>query len=64
MRIVDKLLGKEVQMTPRDCIAIQRCRRINYAYAAIEKLSLVYGTADPETFCFYIPTLRQLWMFG
>lgn len=45
---------------PRDSIRLQKARRINYAYAIIEKLSLLYGVADPETFCFYIPALRKL----
>lgn len=45
---------------PRDCIKLQRRRRINYAYAIIEKLSLIYGQADPETFQFYIPALGSL----
>ena len=45
---------------PRDSIRLQKARRINYAYAIIEKLSLLHGVADPETFCFYIPALRKL----
>jgi thymidylate synthase len=45
---------------PEDSIRLQKCRRINYAYAIIEKLSLVYGVADPTTFCFYIKSLENL----
>jgi len=33
---------------------------MNYAYAIIEKVSLLNGLADPEMFCFYIPALRRL----
>ena len=45
---------------PTDSITLQRARRINYAYAIVEKLSLVYGAAEPDAFCFYIPSLRRL----
>ncbi len=45
---------------PTDCIDIQKSRRVNYAYAIVEKLSLIYGKVDPETFCFYIPALQTL----
>lgn len=45
---------------PRDCIRLQRCRRLNYAYAVVEKLSLLRDVVDVEMFCFYIPRLRCL----
>ena len=45
---------------PRDCTRLQKSRRINYAYAAIEKLSLLHGVADPDTFCYYVPALDGL----
>lgn len=45
---------------PTDCIELPKSRRANYAFAIVEKLSLISGTADPETFCFYIPALRTL----
>lgn len=45
---------------PRDCIRLQKCRGMNYAYSIMEKLSLVHGYADPDAFCFYIPVLKEL----
>ena len=45
---------------PSDCIKLQKSRGINYAYAIIEKLSLIFGEADPNTFRFYIPALDSL----
>lgn len=45
---------------PRDCINLQRARKLNYAYAIVEKLSLVRGVADVGMFCYYIPRLREL----
>ena len=45
---------------PTDCVRLPKARRVNQAYSIVEKLSLVHGVADPETFCFYIPSLRRL----
>lgn len=45
---------------PRDCVRLQRCRRLNYAYAIVEKLSLLRGVADADMLCYYIPKLRSL----
>ena len=42
---------------PRDCTRLQKSRRINYAYAAIEKLSLLHGVPTRTPFV----TTSRLW---
>ena len=44
---------------PRQSLVLQKARRLNYAYAIVERLSLVSGQADPEMLCFYIDKLRD-----
>lgn len=42
---------------PRQSLVLQKARRLNYAYAIVERLSLVSGTADADMLCFYIDKL-------
>lgn len=44
---------------PRQCLVLQRARRLNYAYAIVERLSLLSGRSDPEMLCFYVGKLRD-----
>ena len=44
---------------PRQSLVPQKARRLNYAYAIVERLSLVSGQADPDMLCFYIDKLRD-----
>ncbi len=44
---------------PRQSLVLQKARRLNYAYAIVERLSLVSGQADPDMLCFYIDKLRD-----
>jgi thymidylate synthase len=44
---------------PRQSLVLQKARRLNYAYAIVERLSLVSGTADADMLCFYIDKLRD-----
>lgn len=51
-------LGFELT-NPRQSLVLQKARRLNYAYAIVERLSLVSGTADADMLCFYIDKLRD-----
>lgn len=44
---------------PRQSLVLQKARHLNYAYAIVERLSLVSGQADPDMLCFYIDKLRD-----
>lgn len=44
---------------PRQSLVLQKARRLNRAYAAVEKLGLVAGVEDPAMFCFYVNALRE-----
>lgn len=49
-------LGFEIT-DPTQCLVRQRARRLNYAYAIVERMSLLSGKADPEMLCFYVDKL-------
>lgn len=51
-------LGFELT-NPLQSLVLQKARRLNYAYAIVERLSLVSGQADPDMLCFYIDKLRD-----
>jgi thymidylate synthase len=44
---------------PRQCLVLQKARRLNYAYAIVERLSLLSGHSDPDMLCFYVGKLRD-----
>lgn len=44
---------------PRQCLVLQRARGLNYAYAIVERLSLLSGRSDPDMLCFYVRKLRD-----
>lgn len=44
---------------PRQCVVLQKARRLNYAYAVAERLCLIGGEAEPEMLCFYVSKLRD-----
>lgn len=44
---------------PRQSLVLQRARRLNRAYAIVEKLALAAGIQDPAMSCFYVDRLRE-----
>ena len=44
---------------PLQSLVLQRERRLNRAYATVEKLALVAGIEDPAMLCFYIDRLNE-----
>ena len=44
---------------PTQSLVLLKSRKLNRAFAIIEKLALVAGIDDPEMFCFYIDGLKE-----
>lgn len=44
---------------PHQSLVLQRARKLNRAFAIVEKLALVGGLDDPEPLCFYVDRLRE-----